>query len=193
FRAADSGLNAHLFRVAEEEPDLTGVPQPLTGLVRACLEDPVARPTPREIADRTSVEQPGEWLPGTVLAQLGRRAARLLDWAPETPAAEPGAQPDPRVPSVPRRRGPVASPSPSHAPAAPAAARSVPAQSFGPPPAGLPDPAAPHPRRWRGLGVIALTQLLVLLDVMGFTPPCRPSRPISASPTALFVKIRCCS
>lgn len=168
FGAADSGLNAHLFRVAEEEPDLTGVPQPLTGLVRACLEkDPAARPTPQEVADRTAVEQAGEWLPGTVLAQLGRRAARLLDWAPETPAAEPAAPPDPRLPSVPRQHQPVPAPPPPYAP--PAAARSVPAQDFGPPPAALPDPAAPHPGRWWGLGVIALTQLLVLLDVMGFS------------------------
>ncbi|MEW2374333.1 MDR family MFS transporter [Streptomyces sp. NPDC006656] len=170
FGAADSGLNAHLFRVAEEEPDLTGVPQPLAGLVRACLEkDPAARPTPQEVADRTAVGQPGEWLPGTVLAQLGRRAARLLDWAPETSAAEPAAQPDLPVPSVPRQHRPEPGPPPPYAPTAPAAERSVPARGFGPPPAALPDPAAPHPRRWWGLGVVVLTQLLVLLDVMGFS------------------------
>ncbi|MEU3409091.1 MDR family MFS transporter [Streptomyces sp. NPDC006670] len=176
FGADDSGLNAHLFRVAEEEPDLTGVPQALTGLVRACLEkDPAARPTPQEVADRTAVEQAGEWLPGTILAQLGRRAARLLDWAPETPAA--ASQRDPRIPSVPRQHQhqPVAVPAPPYAPtptppaASPAAEEPVAAQGFGPPPAVLPDPAAPHPRRWWGLGVIALTQLLVLLDVMGFS------------------------
>ncbi|MER7340865.1 MDR family MFS transporter [Streptomyces sp. NPDC000075] len=172
FGAADSGLNAHLFRVAEEEPDLTGVPQPLTGLVRACLEkDPAARPTPREIAERTAVAQAEEWLPGTILAQLGRRAARLLDWAPETPAARP----DPRIPSVPRQHQPVATPPPPYAPTPPptppvaVAEPSVPARGFGPPPAALPDPAAPHPRRWWALGVIALTQLLVLLDLVGFS------------------------
>ncbi|MFD8637893.1 MFS transporter [Streptomyces sp. NPDC059533] len=172
FGAADSGLNAHLFRVAEEEPDLTGVPQPLTGLVRACLEkDPAARPTPQEVADRTAVDQAEEWLPGTVLAQLGRRAARLLDWAPETPAAEPIAEPagrpDPRIPSVPRQHQPVPTP-PPYAPTPPAQAPLVPAQGFGPPPADLAEPTAPHPRRWWGLGVVALTQLIVLLDVMGF-------------------------
>ncbi|MFI8503779.1 MDR family MFS transporter [Streptomyces sp. NPDC085524] len=173
FGAADSGLNAHLFRVAEEEPDLTGVPQSLTGLVRACLEKvPADRPTPREVAARTAVDRDGEWLPDRVLAQLGRRAAKLLDWAPETsdaqPAAEPAAQPDPRIPSVPRQHRPVPVP-PPYAPTTPAVEQLVPAQGFGPPPAGLPEPAAPHSRRWWGLGVIALTQLLVLLDVMGFS------------------------
>ncbi|MFF2198004.1 MDR family MFS transporter [Streptomyces sp. NPDC058157] len=171
FGADDSGLNAHLFRVAEEEPDLTGVPQSLTGLVRACLEkDPAARPTPHEVAERTAVEQAGEWLPGTVLAQLGRRAARLLDWAPEEPEAPAAASPrDPRIPSVPRQHQPVAAPPPPYAPTPPPAEEPVPAEGFGPPPAVVPDPAAPHPRRWWGLGVIALTQLLVLLDVMGFS------------------------
>ncbi|MEU9256630.1 MDR family MFS transporter [Streptomyces sp. NPDC048270] len=159
FGAGDSGLNAHLFRVAEEEPDLTGVPPSLTGLVRACLEkDPAKRPTPEQVAERTAVDQPGEWLPGTVLAQLGRRAARLLDYAPEAAAGAPAAQPDPRVPSVPHQPRP----------APPAYAPTAPAQGFGPPPAALQDPGAPHPRRWWGLGVIALTQLLVLLDVMAF-------------------------
>ncbi|MEU9234247.1 MDR family MFS transporter [Streptomyces subrutilus] len=161
FGAGDSGLNAHLFRVAEEEPDLTGVPPSLTGLVRACLaKDPAERPTPEQVAERTAVDQPGEWLPGTVLAQLGRRAARLLDYAPEAAAEAPAARPDPRVPSVPHQHQPV--------PAPPAYAPTAPAHGFGPPPAALQDPAAPHPRRWWGLGVIALTQLLVLLDVMGF-------------------------
>ncbi|MFF4364757.1 MFS transporter [Streptomyces sp. NPDC001594] len=180
FGADDSGLNAHLFRVAEEEPDLTGVPQALTGLVRACLEkDPAARPTPQEVADRTALEQAGEWLPGTILAQLGRRAARLLDWAPETPAA--ASQRDPRIPSVPRQHqhqqavvpappyAPTPTPSAAEQPVSPGAEEPGAAQGFGPPPAVLPDPAAPHPRRWWGLGVIALTQLLVLLDVMGFS------------------------
>ncbi|RSS35561.1 serine/threonine protein kinase, partial [Streptomyces sp. WAC08241] len=78
FGATDSGLNAHLFRIAEEEADLTGVPEPLVDLVRACLhKDPAERPTPREVAARTAGDQDGEWLPGSVLAQLGRRAAHL--------------------------------------------------------------------------------------------------------------------
>ncbi|MGW1929168.1 serine/threonine-protein kinase, partial [Streptomyces sp. NPDC001919] len=88
FGATETGLNAHLFRIAEEEPDLTGVPDELVDLVRACLEkDPAKRPAPQEVADRTAAEGAGEWLPGAVLAQLGRRAAHLLDAASNSTTA----------------------------------------------------------------------------------------------------------
>ncbi|MGW0389827.1 hypothetical protein ACWDYJ_02790 [Streptomyces sp. NPDC003042] len=43
FGATETGLNAHLFRVAEEEADLTGVPESLVGLVRACLDKDPAK------------------------------------------------------------------------------------------------------------------------------------------------------
>ncbi len=178
FGARDTGLNAHLFRVAEEEPDLTGVPETLLGLVRACLDkDPAKRPTPQQVAAQTAKDQASEWLPGTVLAQLGRHAARLLDYAPETPAdasaGAPAARPDPRTPSA----GPLPTPKPpAYAPTAPAhfgPAHFGPAQGFGPPPGPLPVPhlqdAEPsHPRRWWGLAVIALAQLMVLLDATTF-------------------------
>ncbi|NBE56182.1 serine/threonine-protein kinase, partial [Streptomyces boluensis] len=89
FGATDTGLNAHLFRIAEEEPDLTGVPESLIDLVRQCLDkDPARRPTPAEVAARTTAEGEGEWLPGSVLAQLGRHAAQLLDFVPKARAGE---------------------------------------------------------------------------------------------------------
>ncbi|WP_159425932.1 MFS transporter [Streptomyces noursei] len=167
FGATETGLNAHLFRIAEEEPDLTGVPEPLLDLVRACLDkDPAARPTLHQVAARTAADADagqgtgpdGEWLPGAVLAQLGRHAAQLLDFAPET-AATPAPAPPP----------------PAYAPTAPAHA--VPPQGFGPPPGMTPqawpvppspppvqDPALPHRMRWWGLVVVGLVQLFVLLD-----------------------------
>lgn len=168
FGATDTGLNAHLFRVAEEEADLTGVPETLVDLVRACLDkDPAKRPTPQQVAARTAPDQASEWLPGAVLAQLGRHAAQLLDYAPAAPAealaGAPAAHPDPRTPSA----QPLPPP-PAYAPTAPA--HFVPVQGFGPPPspATFQDPASPHPRRWGSLVVIALTQLLVLLDATTF-------------------------
>ncbi|MFE7109691.1 MFS transporter [Streptomyces sp. NPDC057575] len=170
FGATETGLNAHLFRIAEEEADLTGVPDSLVDLVRACLhKDPAQRPTPADVVARTSGDQDGEWLPGSVLAQLGRHAAQLLDFAPETRSA----QPDPRVPSQPQyadRPQPVP-PHPAYAPTAPADRHPPP--GFGPSlsktPGGLPTapaPAgaqAPHPMRWWGLAMAALAQLLVLI------------------------------
>ncbi|MEV0414362.1 MDR family MFS transporter [Streptomyces sp. NPDC050448] len=177
FGATDTGLNAHLFRVAEEEADLTGVPETLVDLVRACLhKDPAQRPTPQEVAERTATDQAGEWLPGAVLAQLGRHAAELLDYAPSAPARAPAEAPA-RAPaetpdSQPR---PLPSPPPAYAPTAPA--HYDPAQGFGPPPGPPPsawsappppgypqDPVAPHPRRWWGLVVICLAQLTVLFQ-----------------------------
>ncbi|WP_406386151.1 MDR family MFS transporter [Streptomyces sp. NBC_00211] len=186
FGATETGLNAHLFRVAEEEADLTGVPDALVDLVRACLDkDPTRRPTPEEVAERTATDQAEEWLPGAVLAHLGRHAAQLLDYAPAPPAQTP-AQPPTQVPAprahaeagAPAQAQPVPLP-PAYAPTAPAPFDS--AQGFGPPPgpppgawppppraASLPDGAAPHPRRWWGLVVVALAQLLVLLQGANF-------------------------
>ncbi|MDX2296642.1 MULTISPECIES: MFS transporter [Streptomyces] len=181
FGATDTGLNAHLFRIAEEEPDLTGVPDALLDLVRACLhKDPAQRPTPQEVAARTATDQAGEWLPGAVLAQLGRRAAHLLDYAPAAPAA-PGAAADagvavPADPRVPSARSPLPA-SPAYVPTAPAHAGGAP--GFGAPlppspgawaaptsPAGLPEPEAPLPRRWWGLVALGLAQAVVLFDAV---------------------------
>ncbi|MGW1514975.1 bifunctional serine/threonine protein kinase/MFS transporter [Streptomyces sp. NPDC002394] len=164
FGATDTGLSAHLFRIAEDEPDLTGVPDSLLDLVRECLhKDPARRPTPAQVAARTAADGAGEWLPGSVLAQLGRHAARLLDFAPETrvpvqdphiPAQHP-AQPQP--PSLP--------PHPAYTPTASAgfgpAAGTVPG-AWGAPVAPADRPGA-SPRRWAGLAVAVVAQFLVLV------------------------------
>ncbi|MEU3407530.1 bifunctional serine/threonine protein kinase/MFS transporter [Streptomyces sp. NPDC006670] len=142
FGATDTGLNAHLFRIAEEEADLTGVPDPLVDLVRACLhKDPSQRPTPHEVATRTAAVQTDEWLPGAVLAQLGRRAAHLLDYTPAVAPPALVAQPAPQSLST-----PTPPPPPRYAPTAPAY----------PPGFGT--------GRRRGLVALGVAQLLVLLD-----------------------------
>ncbi|CAM5425749.1 hypothetical protein SAVIM338S_02388 [Streptomyces avidinii] len=152
FGATDTGLNAHLFRIAEEEADLTGVPDSLLDLVRACLEkDPARRPAPARIAERTAGNGAGIWLPGEVLAQLGRHAAQLLDYVPAArPEVRAEAPPEPPVTT------PTATPAPAPVPV--------------PTPTATDRGGAPVPtlrrRRWN-LAVIALAQLAVLLGAGG--------------------------
>ncbi|MGW7330516.1 MFS transporter [Streptomyces sp. NPDC054840] len=194
FGATDTGLNAHLFRIAEEEADLTGVPESLVELVGACLhKDPARRPAPEEVAARTAADAAGEWLPGAVLAQLGRHAAQLLDYAPASPVGAGGGAgaggdpagaptgdqaagtPDPRlVPAQSRQDAfPYGTPPPPPAYAPTTPGHFGPADGFGPPPYPVPgDPsllAPAHPRRWWGLAVLALTQLLVLVEGAQFS------------------------
>ncbi|MGW2176554.1 bifunctional serine/threonine protein kinase/MFS transporter [Streptomyces sp. NPDC001732] len=157
FGATETGLNAHLFQIAEDEPDLTGVPESLVDLVRACLDkDPARRPTPAQISARTGEYEGGVWLPGEVLAQLGRRAAQLLDYVPaaraEAPAADPVTQTAPGSPSAAPAYTPTASDSPSSTPAPT-------------PTAPAHDAPAPASRPRRGLAVIALAQLAALFEV----------------------------
>ncbi|MFG3406855.1 bifunctional serine/threonine protein kinase/MFS transporter [Streptomyces sp. NPDC048142] len=178
FGATDTGLNAHLFRIAEEEPDLTGVPDSLLDLVRACLhKEPARRPTTAQVIERTATDRPGEWLPGSVLAQLGRKAAELLDFAPEVRGAQPdprarGAQSDPRArPAHPDARPeptsyplPPATPPPPHAPNPNAAPSPYAAPNpYAPTVAPAGDGVAPNPRRWWGLAMATFAQLVVLV------------------------------
>ncbi|MFF8896486.1 serine/threonine-protein kinase [Streptomyces lydicus] len=94
FGTAESAAHALMFRVAEEEPDLTGVPEGLRGLISACLaKDPAQRPTPEhlvELAEDGVDAGPGAddepWLPGALIARLGRHAVELLE--AENPQSE---------------------------------------------------------------------------------------------------------
>ncbi|MFD3499889.1 serine/threonine-protein kinase [Streptomyces sp. NPDC058678] len=87
FGTANSGVHALMFRIAQEEPDLEGVPEGIADLVRACLnKEPGARPTLDRILERTDAvdtvsggRSRDPWLPGALVAQLGRHAVELLD------------------------------------------------------------------------------------------------------------------
>ncbi|MEU1051363.1 serine/threonine-protein kinase [Streptomyces sp. NPDC005876] len=104
FGNADSSVHALMFRIAQEEPRLDGVPESLADLVRACLrKDPAARPTLDAVLELTGAQDTvcdgralDPWLPGALVAQLGRHAVRLLETEnPEGPGAAgaPGAEP----------------------------------------------------------------------------------------------------
>ncbi|MEU2250020.1 protein kinase [Streptomyces sp. NPDC019224] len=105
FGAAANEMHALLFRIAQEDPDLTGVTAGLDDLIRGCLhKDPQARPSTDDIlallADDDNSTEP--WLPGALIAQLGRHAVELLDSEDPEDAgpvdAVPGAGPVDAVP-----------------------------------------------------------------------------------------------
>ncbi|MEU0653354.1 serine/threonine-protein kinase [Streptomyces albogriseolus] len=161
FGTANSGVHALMFRIAQEEPDLTQVPEGLADLVRACLrKDPAARPTLDEVLARTGAEDTvadgrsrDPWLPGALVAQLGRHAVRLLDAEdPEAPgpgrpgpgepgghasaeharAADDGAAPPPDAPAPP----PPGQPGVNHLPTVVVGQGGDPAPPPGPAPGG---------------------------------------------------------
>ncbi|MFD7059960.1 serine/threonine-protein kinase [Streptomyces sp. NPDC059906] len=110
FGAANSGAHALMFRIAQEEPDLEGVPEGIADLVRDCLrKDPAARPALADVLERTGAQDTvtggrsrDPWLPGALVAQLGRHAVQLLDTEnPEHPAQPAGHPTPPDTPGAP--------------------------------------------------------------------------------------------
>ncbi|MGV4888718.1 serine/threonine-protein kinase [Streptomyces viridosporus] len=152
FGTANSGVHALMFRIAQEEPDLERVPEGLVDLVRDCLrKDPAERPTLGQVLRRTGAEDTvvggrsrDPWLPGALVAQLGRHAVRLLD--AEDPEAPPGPTPTEAgpPPGAPRNApaGPAPAATPEHAPTADDFA-AAPSGTPAPPPPGRPGDSPP--------------------------------------------------
>lgn len=136
------GVHALMFRIAQEDPDLTGVPDDLADVVRDCLaKDPAARPGTGEILARLGEAEADEpWLPAILIAQLGRHAVGLLDAEdPEVPEA-PEVPEVPKAPEGPRGRQALHAPHAPQQPQHPQAARTTPE-----PPPTAPTPPDPHP------------------------------------------------
>ncbi|MGW5691552.1 serine/threonine-protein kinase, partial [Streptomyces asiaticus] len=129
FGTADSGVHAVMYRIAQEEPDLEGLPEGLRDLVVDCLKKaPDDRPSLEALLERTAgADDDGEpWLPGTLVAQLGRHAVQLLEvetpagpGVPARPAVPPVAGAGPAVPPVTGAPGAPVPPPPPPPPAAP--------------------------------------------------------------------------
>ncbi|WP_217552270.1 serine/threonine-protein kinase [Streptomyces sp. GbtcB6] len=150
FGSTEGGAHALMFRIAQEEPDLSGLPEDIADVVRDCLrKDPAARPSLDAILARTGAgdtvwegRSRDPWLPGSLVAQLGRHAVELLEvedptvygalqgvtrqeaqgsadqgarGGVESAAAAAGARPAPTHPQP-----TLDPPSPEHAPAHPA-------------------------------------------------------------------------
>lgn len=133
FGGSDSGVHALMFRIAQEPPELDGVPQPLRDLVSDCLrKNPGARPSLAAILERLGPEDasPGPWLPAPLVAELGSHAVRLLDVEnPEGGTALPPATPP--MPALP----PAAAPTPTE----------ISSNGTGTPGSGLARPGSPDP------------------------------------------------
>ncbi|WP_406443544.1 protein kinase [Streptomyces sp. NBC_01613] len=156
FGTANSGVHALMFRIAQEEPDLEGVPEGIAELVRDCLKkDPDARPTLDQVLERTGAEDTvsdgrsrDPWLPSALVAQLGRHAVQLLDAEDPEEAAGPQGAGGSAGPSLEKPAGnrpgnaAPAEASPEHASAADDSSPG-PAASAGPPPPGQPGSGAP--------------------------------------------------
>ncbi|MFC4035904.1 serine/threonine-protein kinase [Streptomyces polygonati] len=162
FGAASSGVHAQMFRIVQEPPDLAAVPEGLRELVAACLvKEPEARPSLARIRELLGTDEPapssaGEpWLPGAIVAELGREVVRLL----ELEAAETGSLPVVPAEAVARAAQEAQEADPVTPPAA------------GPPVAPLfqvprPEPESPSAapaRRGRGGALIAVLALLAVI------------------------------
>ncbi|MGW6907126.1 serine/threonine-protein kinase [Streptomyces sp. NPDC054940] len=164
FGSVDSGAHAVMFRIAQEEPDLEGVPEGIAELVRDCLrKDPGARPTLDRILERIGAQDTvsdgrsrDPWLPSALVAQLGRHAVRLLDT--EDPDASPehapavGVTPPDQLPTMAATQNGQTSPQqhPQHPaygypPVGSNPPPGPPAPPGPPTPAGPPMPYAPSP------------------------------------------------
>ncbi|MGW2046588.1 protein kinase domain-containing protein [Streptomyces sp. NPDC001858] len=151
FGSADSGVHALMFRIAEEEPELSGVPEGIADLVRACLrKDPAARPSLDRILELTGVDDTvsdgrsrDPWLPGALVAQLGRHAVRLLEVEdPEGAERYPAGYPEASPEAAPEHSGPRGDAlAPDHRPTLVAGFGRIPSQ---PPPPGA-DVGPAHP------------------------------------------------
>ncbi|MGP4109349.1 serine/threonine-protein kinase [Streptomyces sp. 4N509B] len=176
FGNLDSGQHVLLFRIAEEEPDLTDVPERLRHLISACLaKDPAQRPT---VDDLLGYPAPGAggvaaadgepWLPGSLVAQLGREAVSLLD------SESPETQNIPRV-DLPTSPPPPSQPSPSTQPYEPTQL-AQPLQPQQPQQPQAPQQPTPHAQQGPGTGAMA--------SPYGPATPYPPSQPQPQSPSA---------
>ncbi|QDN59064.1 serine/threonine protein kinase [Streptomyces sp. RLB3-17] len=182
FGAANSGVHAMMFRIAQEDPDLDGVPEGLADLVRHCLrKDPAARPGLDEILERIGAEDTvvegrsrDPWLPSALVAQLGRHAVRLLDT--ENPAERPAPAP---APPTRQAAAPAQEPAPGSAPAALDLSKSsaAPAPTPAPAPEVAPEHAATPPPPG---GPASTDHLPTLIAGADQTPP--PAAPPAAHP-----------
>jgi len=179
---------ALMYRVVHHEPDISQLPGQIRPLVGSCLaKDPGRRPTPAELlAELGAGPLAADWLPGPVVAALGR-------YDPDGLAAPPGTA----GPVTPGDRGslPAAgSPLPADAAGTPTVttprAGRTPTEAAGPaPPGGAPGhPRRRSRRRWAlaGAGAVLVAASAVAAVVLSSAdgPRSAGGAPASSGPAA---------
>lgn len=128
----DGASHAMLYRIVSTEPDLTACPEPLRGLIGACLaKDPAARPTPAQVIEACTalagpgglIRQEGWWLPAPVAQQVAQQEQTM-----RLHFASPPAGQAPHTPPVPTQ--PAHSPAAAFGAAVPTQPAQTPAQAF---------------------------------------------------------------
>ncbi|AEW95697.1 MULTISPECIES: serine/threonine-protein kinase [Streptomycetaceae] len=144
FGDSGGGVHAVLYRIAHDEPDLSGLTGPLAELIADCLaKSSGERPSVDDVLARSeameaAAEPAGEpWLPAPLLAQLGRHAVSLLNAEPPA-APQAGFGPPAAFGDTAGRAAttPYSTPGPHAVAATP---------PYGAPPFGTPRPGDPAP------------------------------------------------
>ncbi|WP_406740356.1 protein kinase domain-containing protein [Streptomyces atratus] len=110
----DSDMAAVIFRIAQGEAELSGVPPQLRAVIEECLRSEAgARPTPRQLADMLlpegrAIREPFPWTE----AIRGQLAAHAAGARAVAEAAAPSAAAPPAPPAAPHPGGPALAPTP---------------------------------------------------------------------------------
>ncbi|MFE1358319.1 serine/threonine-protein kinase [Streptomyces harbinensis] len=150
FGDANSAMHALMLRIVQDEKNLDGVPDGIRPLIEDCLRQmPGERPGLQSLLERTvDADEIGDdepWLPGALVAKLGKHAVELLDSEdPLVAPPRPAMSPPPAMPSAP--------PSSVGMPAAPGTPPPSPPQQppvsgpvTPPPPGAIPTPTQAMP------------------------------------------------
>ncbi|TDC64767.1 serine/threonine-protein kinase, partial [Streptomyces hainanensis] len=93
FGDANAPMTALMLAIVQGQYSLDGVPESLHPLIESCLaQDPAQRPSLDQLHQFTDIPDDGRepWLPGALVAQLGRHAVGLLDSEEPVQATEIG-------------------------------------------------------------------------------------------------------
>lgn len=97
---AATSIAAAVYRILHQEPDLTGLPDPLRGLVAGCLaKAPADRPGVAELIERLAPEARHEaWLPTPIIEMVTERSQTVPDAA--STARDPVTPPELETPQA---------------------------------------------------------------------------------------------